>query len=123
MQVDLSGSYFNGAFGSSSNSLSITWKCREKGTSDWTIGATSITPVIESNSYSVSDLTLINPLTSNGEWNYQKIYEFSFGAVDKLMSVEGLDTRPKGQTNFAIFKNGIMFPNGIFLGIEKVDEW
>lgn len=123
MQVDLSGSYFNGAFGSSSNSLSITWKCREKGTSDWTIGATSITPVLESNSYSVSDLTLINPLTSNGEWNYQKIYEFSFVAVDKLMSVEGLDTRPKGQTNFAIFKDGIMFPNGIFLGIEKVDEW
>ena len=124
MQVDLSGSYFNGAFSSSvSNSLSITWKCREKGTSDWTIGATNITPVIENNSYSVNDLTLVNPLASNGEWNYQKIYEFSFVAVDKLMDIEGLDVRPKGQSNFAIFKDGIMFPNGIFIGVEEVDEW
>ena len=58
-----------------------------------------------------------------GEWNYQKIYEFSFVAVDKLMDIEGLDVRPKGQSNFAIFKDGIMFPNGIFIGVDEVDEW
>lgn len=109
IQVDLSGSYFNGAFSSSGdNSLNITWKCREKGTSDWVTGETTITPVIENNSYSVSDLNLENPLATDGEWNYQKIYEFSFTATDKLMDIEALDVRPKGQTNFAIFKDGIM---------------
>lgn len=109
IQVDLSGSYFNGAFSSSvDNSLNITWKCREKGTSDWTTGETTITTVIENNSYSVSDLNLENPLSTDGEWNYQKIYEFSFTATDKLMDIEALDVRPKGQTNFAIFKDGIM---------------
>lgn len=123
MQTNLIGNYFNGAFsGSKNNSLTISWKCREKGQTTWTNGATAITSTIINNTFKVENLKLANPLTTSGAWDYQKVYEIMYIARDELMSFEYQNTISKGEASFAIFGNGVML-NGIFLEIEKVDEW
>lgn len=126
MRVELSGNYYKGVFSSTvSNELSVSWQVREKN-GTWTAGATEITPTISEteNTYSTSIIDLVNPLSSDGSWDYQKIYEFEFTATDKLMSKVGSDTRPKGKYNFAIFKNEVILPSGNpILDYEIVDEW
>lgn len=123
MQTNLTGNYFNGAFSSSkNNSLTISWKCREKGQTAWTNGATTITPTITNNTFKVENLKLVNPLTTSGTWDYQKVYEIMYTARDELMSFEYQNTVSKGEASFAIFKDGVML-NGVFLKLEKVDEW
>ena len=123
MQTNLTGNYFNGAFSSSkNNSLTISWKCREKGQTTWATGATTITPTITNNTFKVENLKLVNPLTTSGTWDYQKVYEIMYTARDELMSFEYQNTVSKGEAGFAIFGDGVML-NGIFLSIEKVDEW
>lgn len=123
MQTNLTGNYFNGAFSSSkNNSLTISWKCREKGQTAWATGATTITPTIINNTFKAENLKLVNPLASNGAWDYQKVYEIMYTAKDKLMSFEYQNTISKGEASFAIFKDGVML-NGLFLKLVKVDEW
>lgn len=123
MQTNLIGNYFNGTFSSSkNNSLTISWKCREKGQTTWANGATAITPTIINNTFKTENLKLVNPLTTNGAWDYQKVYEIMYTARDELMSFEYQNTVSKGEAGFAIFEDGVML-NGIFLSIEKVDEW
>lgn len=123
MQTNLTGNYFNGAFSSSkNNSLTISWKCREKGQTAWTNGATTITPTITNNTFKVENLKLVNPLTTSGTWDYQKVYEIMYTARDELMSFEYQNTVSKGEASFAIFKDGVML-NGVFLKLVKVDEW
>lgn len=123
MQTNLIGNYFNGTFSSSkNNSLTISWKCREKGQTTWANGATAITPTIINNTFKTENLKLVNPLTTNGAWDYQKVYEIMYTARDELMSFEYQNTISKGEAGFAIFGDGVML-NGIFLSIEKVDEW
>lgn len=124
MQVDIKGNYFSGAFSdTTSNELTLSWKCREKGTGEYVTGATELNTTITDGKYEVSSCELVNPLTEEGTWDYQKSYEFLFTAVDKIMSINGSDIRPKGQPDFGIFQSGIMFPSGIVLDFEVVDEW
>ena len=123
MQTNLTGNYFNGAFSSSkNNSLTISWKCREKGQTAWTTGTTTITPTITNNTFKVENLKLTNPLATNGVWNYQKVYEIMYTAKDELMSFEYQNTISKGEAGFVIFEDGVML-NGVFLKLVKVDEW
>lgn len=51
-----------------------------------------------------------------------KVYEIMYTARDELMSFEYQNTISKGEAGFEIFGDGVML-NGIFLSIEKVDEW
>ena len=123
MQTNLTGNYFNGAFSSSkNNSLTISWKCREKGQTTWTNGATAITPTIINNTFKTENLKLVNPLTTSGAWDYQKVYEIMYTARDELMSFEYQNTISKGEAGFVIFGDGVML-NGVFLKLVKVDEW
>ena len=123
MQTNLTGSYFNGAFSSSkNNSLTISWKCREKGQTTWVNGATTISPTITNNTFKVENLKLTNPLATNGVWDYQKVYEIMYTAKDELMSFEYQNTISKGEAGFVIFEDGVML-NGVFLKLVKVDEW
>lgn len=123
MQTNLTGNYFNGAFSSSkNNSLTISWKCREKGQTTWTNGATVITPTIINNTFKTENLKLVNPLTTSGAWDYQKVYEIIYTARDELMSFEYQNTISKGEAGFVIFGDGVML-NGVFLKLVKVDEW
>lgn len=114
MFVTISGNYFKGNFSSTvANTLALSWKVREKN-GTWTTGATALNPTIStsSNKYSISNLELTNPLSEDGTWDYQKIYEFEFTATDKLMNIKASDSRPKGQPNFAIFQNVVTLSNG-----------
>lgn len=109
MQASLQGNYFNELFSETeNNTLTISWKCREKNDSDWVNGATEILPEINGNAFSVSNLSLVNPLSPDGKWDYQKVYEILYIASDRLMSYEYQNTISKGQPVFTIFKDGIM---------------
>ena len=126
MFVDISGNYFKGNFSDTvSNTLTLSWKVRERN-GEWANGITTLTPTISEteNKYSISNLELINPLSSDGKWDYQKIYEFEFTATDKLMNMKVSDSRPKGQPNFAIFKDVVLLPSGNpILDYDIIDEW
>lgn len=109
MQASLQGNYFNELFSETeNNTLTISWKCREKNDSDWVNGATEILPEINGNAFSVSNLSLVNPLSPDGKWDYQKVYEILYITSDRLMSYEYQNTISKGQPVFTIFKDGIM---------------
>lgn len=126
MFVDLSGNYFKGNFSDTvSNTLALSWRVRERN-GEWVNGATTLTPTISEteNKYSISNLELINPISEDGTWDYQKIYEFEFTATDKLMNVTVSDSRPKGQPNFAIFPDVITLASGNpVLDYEVLYEW
>ena len=51
--IQYSGNYFNGSFGASSNTLTVTWKYRLKGASTWTNGGT-LSPTITDNTFSAT---------------------------------------------------------------------
>lgn len=126
MFVNISGNYFKGNFSDTvSNTLTLSWRVRERN-GEWTNGATTLAPTISEteNKYSISNLELINPISEDGTWDYQKIYEFEFIATDKLMNVTASDSRPKGQPNFAIFPGVITLASGNpVLDYEVIDEW
>ena len=126
MFVTIGGNYFKGNFSDNEpNTLSLSWKVREKN-GEWINGTTALVPTISEteNKYNISDLELVNPISTDGTWDYKKIYEFEFTAIDKLMTVVGSDSRPKGQPNFAIYKDVALMASGNpILDYEIIDEW
>lgn len=80
VKLTYSGNYFNGSFGSVSNTLSISWKYRTKGASSWTNGGT-ITPTLSGNTITSKTISL------GTSFNYQTAYEFQVLASDKLTSI------------------------------------
>lgn len=80
VKLTYSGNYFNGSFGSVSNTLSISWKYRTKGASSWTNGGT-ITPTLSGNTITSKTISL------GTSFNYQTAYEFQLLASDKLTSI------------------------------------
>lgn len=113
--VVLTGNYFNATFGSVNNSLNITWYYREKGYDSWSNGGT-LTPTLENNTYSFSN-------NLDGNFNYQKNYEFKFKILDKLTALETIQITPKGIETFGIYEDGSLRVNGLFLKLVKVDSW
>lgn len=88
VNVVVSGNYFNGSFGSQSNTLTIQYRYKERTSSSW--GSwTSITPTISGNTY--------NKTTQLSGFDYTKIYDFQVQATDKVgtKSVTGI-TLSKG---------------------------
>lgn len=80
VQLTYSGNYFNGDFGSVSNTLSITWKYRAQGTNSWITGGT-LTPTLSGNKISKKTISL------GTSFNYQTAYDFQLTAVDKLTTI------------------------------------
>lgn len=91
IKVNLNGNYFNGAFKTNTNNtLSISWKYREKGASTW-INGTSITPTITDNTFSISNVSLNTLLQEpTNFFNYTKDYEFLITITD-LINTTGLN--------------------------------
>lgn len=77
VQLTYSGNYFNGSFGSVSNTLSITWKYKKSTDSSYTTGGT-ITPTLSGNKISQKTISL------GTSFDYQTAYDFQLIAVDKL---------------------------------------
>ena len=80
VSLTYSGNYFNGSFGSVSNTLSISWKYRTKGASSWTNGGT-ITPTLSGNTITSKTISL------GTSFDYQTAYEFQILASDKLTTL------------------------------------
>lgn len=96
-EVDIvfSGNYYNGSLGNTKNELSIAWKYKEYGTSDWIDGG-NITPVINNNTYSNG-----NTAVSLGEiFDYQKIYDVMLVVTDKLITLKPTSIVPQGISIF-----------------------
>ena len=95
--LNYSGNYFNDSFGSQSNTLSVNWKYREKGSNTWIDGGT-LTPTISNNKYSGS-------LELPVEFDYKTNYEFSLYYQDKLVSSNtGINDVTKGIGSLEVYK-------------------
>ena len=98
--VKFNGSYFNQSFGSQSNSLTINWKYRESGTTNWTNGSNLTLNThykVSGNNFwsgsgsSASEITVGGSLLS-----YEKNWDILFTATDKLKSYQAIGTIAKG---------------------------
>ena len=95
-----SGNYFNGSFGATDNALTMSWKYREKGASEWTAGGT-LSPTISGNTYSGS-------IQCGTSFDYQKNYEFMVEFSDKIDSLNtGIITLSKGLGSLEIYDKAI----------------
>ena len=78
LKLKVSGNFFNGSFGKSTNTLNLKYRYREKGASSY--GAyKSITPTISNNTYSAD-------ISMGTNFDYQKAYEVEVLATDLLDS-------------------------------------
>ena len=100
VNLTYSGNYFNGSFGSTSNTLTMSWKYREKGSSTWISGGT-LSPTITDNTYSGS-------IQCGTNFDYEKNYEFQVDFADKIDSLNtGAITLSKGLGSFEIYDKAI----------------
>ena len=100
VNLNYSGNYFNGSFGTTDNALTLSWKYREAGTSEWITGGT-LTPTVEENTYSGS-------IQCGSNFDYQKNYEFMVEFSDKIDSLNsGIISLSKGQGSLEIYDKAI----------------
>ena len=101
IDVNFKGNYYNGSFGSTNNSLSLSWKYRLKDAQNWTTGGTFVlntdykisgNTFYSGNGSSASDIVLSNSL-----FPYDKIYEIGIFYEDQLLSYSTVKAVPKGQ--------------------------
>ena len=100
VNLTYSGNYFNGSFGETDNTLTISWKYREKGASEWITGGT-LNPTISGNTYSGS-------IQCGTSFDYEKNYEFMVEFSDKIDTLNtGIITLSKGQGSLEIYDKAI----------------
>ena len=100
VNLTYSGNYFNGSFGATNNTLTMSWKYREKGSSTWISGGT-LSPTISENTYSGS-------IQCGTNFDYEKSYEFQVDFADKIDSLNtGAITLSKGQGSLEIYDKAI----------------
>lgn len=93
IKINFSGNYFNESFGSVSNTLTLTWKYKEKGASQWINGGTLTDYTISNNKItSNDDISLSTTL-----FNYQKTYEVALFYQDELINSYTSATVPEGE--------------------------
>lgn len=98
--VKFTGSFFNQSFGSQSNSLTINWKYRESGTTNWANGGnltlnthykSSGNDFWSGTGSSASEITVGGSLLS-----YEKNWDILFTATDRLKSYQAIGSITKG---------------------------
>ena len=98
--LNYSGNYWSGNFGSQSNTLSVNWKYREKGSSTWIDGGT-LSPTISNNTFSGS-------VELSGSYDYQTNYEFILYYSDKLVnSNTGIINVTRGVGSLEAYRNTV----------------
>lgn len=91
--IEYKGDWFNNKFSENvSNTLTLTWKYKEKGQTAYTSGGT-ITPTIKDNTFS-------GTINVDGLFNYKKQYDIIVIVTDKLSSTQSVAQIPRG---FPIF--------------------
>ena len=100
VNLTYSGNYFNGSFGETDNTLTASWKYREKGVSEWTTGGT-LSPTISGNTY-------LGSIQCGTNFDYEKNYEFMVEFIDKIDSLNsGIITLSKGLGSLEIYDKAI----------------
>lgn len=118
ISINFQGNYFNGSFGSVSNTLSLSWKYRAKGTSSWTNGGT----FTKDTHYTISG----NRFYSNGDvvlsdtlFEYQTNYEIAVYYTDKLINTYTIKPVPKGQPVLS-WEDQLVNVNGQFVTSDNI---
>ena len=106
------GNYFNGNFGTSSNSLSLKWRYKEQGTEDWG-NYIELTPTIENNTFNIE-------IELGTEFNYKKAYNFEIVATDKIMSDTSSRNVTAGIPIIDIGKNDVVVNGQVYMGEYKI---
>lgn len=77
VNISVNGNYYNGSFGSVSNTLTIQYRYKEKSASIWN----SWTTISNTNyTYAITDYQL-------SDFNYQKQYDFELRVIDKVSTL------------------------------------
>ena len=103
--VSFSGNYFNAGFGAVTNTLELSWKYRQKGTTTWTNGGTFVKD---------TDYEIIgNVYESKGNvslgniFDYRNIYEIAIYYKDKLVDTYTTKIVTRGLPIFWWNKDGV----------------
>ena len=113
--LDYSGNYWSGNFGVLSNSLSVCWDYREKGSSTWIEGTCIANPTIDTTNfkYSGSSISLNNLLgVTDNFFDYTKDYEFLLTVEDEIQQISIQYSLSKGIPHTAWYEDGLMAHNG-----------
>jgi len=112
IKINFQGNYFDSSFGAVANSLSLSWKYRKKGDSDWKDGGpfeiNTDYKVNNNRYYSISDISL------GTMFDYQTNYEVCVLYEDKLISTSITKTIPKGEPIIS-WEDGLVKANGRFM--------
>lgn len=98
--LSFSGNYYNGTLGNTTNSLSLSWKYREKGTSTWSTATSLVLNTdytITNNTFSSGSGSTQSTITLGSVFDYQKNYEIGIFCSDALISSTVVLTGKKGK--------------------------
>ncbi len=103
--IGFSGNYWNGNFGKVDNELSLSWKYRIKGATDWTAGGV----FTKDTDYTITNNTYESKgnISLGTVFDYRNVYEVGLFYADKLVDTFTSKIVPKGFPIFWWNKNGV----------------
>ena len=103
--IGFSGNYWNGNFGKVDNELSLSWKYRIKGATDWTAGGT----FTKDTDYTITNNTYESKgnISLGTVFDYRNVYEVGLFYADKLVDTFTSKIVPKGFPIFWWNKDGV----------------
>ena len=103
--IGFSGNYWNGNFGKVDNELSLGWKYRIKGATDWTTGGT----FTKDTDYTITNNTYESKgnISLGTVFDYRNVYEVGLFYADKLVDTFTSKIVPKGFPIFWWNKDGV----------------
>jgi len=111
VKILFNGSFFNGSFGSVSNTLTISWKYRIKGASSWTTDGTLTNnthyKISGNNFYSGTGSTASEITLSSSVFTYTNSYEIQLVINDELNQFKVEKSIAKGKPIFWWNENGV----------------
>ena len=100
MAVTFNGNYFNNTFGKVTNSLSLKYRYKIRGTDNWS-NYINLVPVISGNTFSNGE----NPILLGNNFDYQQSYDFELLAEDAASEQLFTQTRGVGIPTYNWGKN------------------
>lgn len=114
VNLTYSGNYWNGDFGAENNTLSLTYKYREKGSETWINGTSILNPTITDNKFNATI-----ELAEN--FDYRKNWEFSLYYEDELTSGNtGINNVLKGNGALEVYGNAIKVNGDIIVNNTNI---
>lgn len=103
VSLTFNGNYFNGSFGSQSNTLQLKWYYKLKSDSNWTLGGTLVENtdyVIANNSFHSGTSSYEDDIIIGSNFDYRNAYDFKIEYIDKLVSNSTIKPVTKGEPIF-----------------------